>query len=1119
MKAIQTAVRTLAVLVWTTVALIQSPAGAIASAQHQENANRESVPAGVQLQRITAWPESIDLKNAFDYRQLLLIGHLEDGQSVDLTRIAKLVNQDQISPLIEVSAQRTVFPKQDGQTRLRFEYEAMSIEVPVTITNASSVPEPGFVLDVQPVISRLGCNQGTCHGSKDGKNGFKLSLRGYDGLYDYRALTDDVEGRRFNRAAPDQSLMLLKASGAVPHVGGGLTQPGERYYEIIRRWIANGVKFDGESAPRVSRIEIAPHNPYLPRAGLRQQITVEAHYTDGSIRDVTHEAFIESGNIEVVAAEEGGIVKLLRRGEAPILVRFEGAYAATTLTVMGDRSGFVWSDPPKFNYVDQHVYDKLQSVKVLPSELCTDAEFIRRVSIDLTGLPPTADAVRTFLADDRDTQVKRQALVDRLLNSADYIEHWTNKWADLLQVNRKFLGEEGSVALRAWIKQSVADNKSYDDFAYEVLTATGSTLENPPAAYFKVLREPVDIMENTTHLFLAVRFNCNKCHDHPFERWTQDQYYELAAYFGEVRLKEDPSYSGKKIGGSAVEGAKPLVEVVYDGGEGTVVHDRTGEKVDPAFPYTHQGTVDNQAPLRAQLAQWMTSADNPYFAKSLVNRLWGYTLGTGIIEPIDDIRAGNPPTNPELLSALEQDFIEHDFDIKHILRVICTSRTYQHSYAVNPWNEDDAINYSHAIPRRLSAEELFDAIHIASGAPFNIPGAPSGFRAAELPDSGVRLPFLDDFGKPPRESACECERSSGMVLGPVMKLVNGPTVANAIHHPKNAIRALVDSTTDDRKVIEEVFLRFLGRYPTEREIELGLEAIAQAGEDLAENEARLNEYKAEIATRQARWESQLTRAVEWRTLKLSEFASQVGAEFEVKEDHSVRVTGKNGKDTYSFLADIDDVNITGIRIEAIADSNLPSGGPGRAKNGNFVLSELTITAVSASDPTKSQVLKLANPVADFSQQGWPVTAAVDGNNGTGWAVSPEFNKTHSAMFEVANGALFEGGTRLKFSLSQQFNDGAHSLGAFRISTTTSTPPLTLKALDPKIAETLAVPTAQRTEAQAKLLRDSYLRTDSMYQQLSQAVLKSQREKEQQRLTGVEDLCWALINSPSFLFNR
>jgi hypothetical protein len=319
--------------------------------------------------------------------------------------------------------------------------------------------------------------------------------------------------------------------------------------------------------------------------------------------------------------------------------------------------------------------------------------------------------------------------------------------------------------------------------AREIITASGSNLDNPPAAYYKVLREPATLMENTTHLFLAVRFNCNKCHDHPFERWTQDQYYHMAAYFAQVGRKPDASFAGQTIGGTAVEGAVPLVEVIYDTGSGDVKHDRTGQVTSPSFPYQHGDLAPETASRREQLARWITSKDNQYFAKSYVNRLWGYLFGSGIIEPIDDIRAGNPPTNPELLDALTKDFIESGFNAQHIMRTICKSRTYQHSVRTNKWNADDNLNYSHAIPRRLPAEVLYDAIHIATGSVNRLPGVPVGFRAAELPDAGVSDPFLDDFGKPVRESACECERSSGMVLGPVMKLINGPTVADALVTP------------------------------------------------------------------------------------------------------------------------------------------------------------------------------------------------------------------------------------------------------------------------------------------------------------------------------------------------
>ncbi|MBT7254466.1 MAG: DUF1553 domain-containing protein, partial [Planctomycetaceae bacterium] len=684
---------------------------------------------------------------------------------------------------------------------------------------------------------------------KDGKNGFKLSLRGYDPLYDHRALTDDIGARRFNRAAPDQSLLLLKAVGAIPHVGGVRTTVDSRYYGIIRDWITQGGRLDLETR-KASSIEIFPKNPIIPRAGMKQQISVLATFPDGSMRDVTREAFIESGNIEVIDADERGVLTLLRRGEGPVLVRYDGNYAATTLTVMGDRMGFQWAKPKTQNYIDDLVYDKLERVKILPADICSDEDFVRRIYIDITGLPPTVAQVRQFLESEQPSEQRRNNLIDQLVGSKEYIEHWTNRWADLLQVNRKFLGEEGAVALRNWIKQSVAVNKPYNQFAHEVLTANGSTLDNPPAAYYKIIRDPATLMENTTHLFLAVRFNCNKCHDHPFERWTQDQYYSLAAYFSQIGRKEDARFMGKKIGGSAVEGAKPLVEVIFNSGAGEVTHLRTNEVAAPSFPYEHQDTVNEELPRLEKLAHWITSSDNQYFASSYVNRLWGYMFGVGIIEPIDDIRAGNPPTNPELLNALTNDFVKSGFDVQHMLRTICKSRVYQHTVDTNQWNAEDEINYSHAIARRLPAEVLFDAIHVATGSTQGIPGVPKGFRAAELPDVGVKVPFLDDFGRPVRESACECERSTGLVLGPIMKLVNGPTIANALADPSNALfrmeQEFKDGEDGDEKLIEEIFLRFLSRYPTDQEIQIGKLALGEAGSDYLDLRSELDELEKDL---------------------------------------------------------------------------------------------------------------------------------------------------------------------------------------------------------------------------------------------------------------------------------
>ncbi|HZL87062.1 MAG TPA: DUF1549 and DUF1553 domain-containing protein [Pirellulaceae bacterium] len=1075
---------------------------------------QEQLPAGLNVVSIEARPAAVELKGRFEYRQLLITGKLDSGETVDLTRMAKVTQAGKVA---SVNAEGVVRPAADGTDELTYTFNNHTVKIPVTVSGKAAAPAVSFVRDVAPVLSRMGCNAGTCHGAKEGKAGFKLSLRGYDPIYDHRALTDDIGARRFNRAAPDQSLMLLKATGSIPHVGGVRTDVGQPYYELVREWIAQGVKLD-LNAPRVSKIEVFPVNPIVPREGMKQQITVMATFADGLVRDVTREAFIESGNIEVIEATPGGILTTLRRGEASVLVRYEGAYAATTIICMGDRTGFAWEQRPQLNYIDQHVDKKLQQVKIQPSELCSDDEFVRRVYIDLIGLIPTAEQVQQFLADPRDSKTKREELVDRLVGSRQFVEHWTNKWADLLQVNRKFLGEEGSVALRNWIKESVASNKPYDQMAREIITASGSNLENPPAAYYKVLRDPAALMENTTHLFLAVRFNCNKCHDHPFERWTQDQYYHLAAYFAQVGRKPDPSFAGQNIGGSAVEGAVPLVEVIYDTGSGDVKHDRTGQVTPPSFPYQSE-LAPAEASRREQLAKWITSKDNQYFAKSYVNRLWGYLFGTGIIEPIDDIRAGNPATNPELLDALTKDFIDSGFDAQHMLRTICKSRTYQLSVRTNQWNKDDNLNYSHSIPRRLPAEVLYDAIHIATGSVNRLPGVPAGFRAAELPDAGISDPFLEDFGKPVRESACECERSSGMVLGPVMKLINGPTVADALADAGSELNKLAQAETDDTKLVQQVFLRFLARLPTEKELKLGLESLKGSADEHQKAVAALAGYEKTVAEKQAAWEASIGKPVAWTVLDPSEMKSQVGATFTKNEDKSVLVGGLNGKDVYTVVAAADVPDITGIKLEALSDPALPAGGPGRPPNGNFVLSELKIAVAPKADPSKASPLELQNAKADFSQDGYGVAGAIDGNEASGWAVAPQFGKTHTAVFEAKTAAKHDGGCLVTITLSQQFADSQHSLGKFRLSVSSGNKPSLEGSLPADLVAALQVPADKRTDEQKATIDKHYRAQDGELARLTAAVQREVDQLKNARAIGTQDLAWALINNPAFLFNR
>ncbi len=800
-------------------------------------AESEVLPPGMKFTKLEILPAGeLALTHRFDYRQLLVTAVTKSGERIDVTRLVKSEFGGAQPDAVTLSERGILRAAKNGTAELKLSLpgsDVAPLTVAIKVSGIEEPVHPDFIRDVNPVMTKLGCNQGTCHGGAQGKNGFKLSLRGYDPVFDIRSLTDDLSGRRFNRVMPDQSLMLLKTSGVVPHVGGVLCKPGESAYEILRSWIADGLPFKPDAA-KVTKVAIEPQNPTIPLAKMKQQFRVIATYADDTTRDVTAEAFVECGNIEVLEADRAALVTALRRGESAVLVRYEGAYAATTVTVMGDRAGFAWTNPPTNNYIDELVYAKLQKVKVLPSDLCTDDEFLRRVYLDLTGLPPTSAVTRAYLADPRESRVKREELIDKLVGNSEYVEHWTNKWADMLQVNGKFLGEQGAWAMRNWIRQAVASNMPYDKFVYDVLTASGSTIETPAAGYFKTLRAPDVVMENTTQLFLGVRFSCNKCHDHPFERWTQDQHWQLAAYFAQVQRKEDPQYAGQKIGGSAVEGAVPLVEVIYDGTTGEVKHPNSNAVLQPSVPYQpevgaiKQSDNDKQPHvLREDFARWATSADNEYFAKSYVNRVWSYLTGVGFIEPVDDIRAGNPATNPELLDRLTKEFLASGCDVQKLIKLICRSRVYQHSLVSNRWNEDDAINYSHAVARRLPAEVLYDAVHQATGTVRHLSGLPSGARAATQRDPANNSPdsFLDLFGRPARESSCECERISGVMLGQTLNLVTGPTVAAAIADPSNGLTKLVREQQDDAKLVEELFLRFLNRYPTARETAKGITAL------------------------------------------------------------------------------------------------------------------------------------------------------------------------------------------------------------------------------------------------------------------------------------------------------
>ncbi|MFL5339872.1 MAG: DUF1553 domain-containing protein, partial [Gemmataceae bacterium] len=564
--------------------------------------------------------------------------------------------------------------------------------------------------------------------------------------------------------------------------------------------------------------------------------------------------------------------------------------------------------------------------------------------------------------------------------------------------------------------------------------------------------------------------------------------------------------------------------------------------------FKHKDMPDAKKPRRDQLAHWVTSKNNPYFAKSYVNRIWAYLMGVGIIEPIDDIRAGNPPSNPQLLERLTNEFIADGFNVRELMRLICKSRVYQQSIETNKWNADDDLNYSHAIARRLPAEVLFDAIHKAVGSPSRLPGLPVGARAAQLIDSNVPVPggFLELFGKPPRESACECERSSGMMLGPVLNMVNGPVVGESIRDAGNRLAQIIAKQKDDRKAVEEIFVAVLCRQPSPQEIDEGVKALRGAAADFqrlsAMHQEKLKElqaYEAQIPAKQAAWEKKHGQPTKWQTLELADLKSTAGATLTLQKDGSVLASGKNGSpEVYTMTAKTKLTDITAVRLEVLTDPSLPNNGPGRALgNANFVLNEFKMTLLKTAEKEKPKVVKFFNvPIvevsnkekpkplkfgeatADYSQSGWDVKGAIDGNPETGWAIDPQGGKPHMAMFKLAAPAGFPEGTQFTITMDQRFPGKEHNIGKFRLSVTTSPEPQLKESLPKAVLEAIAVPVDKRTPEQKAAVGNYYRGLDGELQRL-QAIVAANPNPGDPRLLGAQDLAWALINSPAFLFNH
>jgi hypothetical protein len=689
------------------------------------------------------------------------------------------------------------------------------VAVSASTVTAHAASQVTFLRDVAPILNKVSCTSGSCHGAAKGKAGFKLSLRGYDPEFDYQALLYDLGGRRFNRTDPGRSLMLAKPTQEIPHGGGLRIQPGSPYYDTIYKWIAQGVPFGDPAKDKVERIEMEPAQIEMAKPGLEQRIKVVAHYLDGGVRDVTGEAVIASNIPDTADVNADAVVKGARIGEAAMLVRYEGKFGTVAVTVLNPKPGFAWKQLPQNNFIDQLIDAKLRRLKIQPSPAVDDAAFLRRVSEDLTGQLPTPEEVLAFVADPAPSRMKRAREIDLLMARPSFVDHWTLKWGDLLQVNRKYLGDKGAWEFRDWIRESVAQNKPYDQFVRELLTSRGSSDESPAANYFRVTREPKPTMEKTTQVFLGVRMVCTQCHDHPFERWTQNQYYEMTSFFSTVGLR--PGFESGE-------------EIVFDKRDDfDVRHPKDDRVMKPKFLVS--ATTASLAPVplpdganrRQALADWITSKENPFFAKSMANRVWSYFLGKGIIDPVDDIRASNPPVNEDLLNALTKDFKEHNYDLKRLMRTIVNSRTYQAGIETNEWNQTDQVNFSHSVPRRLNAEQLMDALTQATGVRPEFPEVPPDITAEEFPDPHVgKDGFLDLFGRPQRESACECERKTDLSLPQALNLINGKTISDAVADPSGRLAKAMIAGLSDRALIQDMYLRTLSRPPTASELDNGM---------------------------------------------------------------------------------------------------------------------------------------------------------------------------------------------------------------------------------------------------------------------------------------------------------
>jgi hypothetical protein len=750
-------------------------------------------------------PSAVEIKHHRRPFAIQVLGTTAGGYSLDLRDSATFASDN---PKVAVVEAGWVKPVGSGSAKVTVAVGGKTFTVPVTVSLAGKEPPVSFRHEVMPVFARAGCNAGACHGYSLGKNGFKLSLRGADPELDYFSVVKDSAGRRLNFQSPQSSLLLAKARGDSAHEGGKRFARGSLPDAILSRWIAEGAPGDLKDAARVVGVTAVPDRLVL-KPGQSHRVQLVAEYSDGTRRDVTRLGMFAVNNDRFAEVDEGGKVTALAAGETAVLGRFERKFAATGVTALAARGAFAPAPVPD-HVIDRPVVEKLNRLKITPSPVAGDEEFLRRAYLDLIGLQPRPDELRAFLAD-KDPR-KRERLADALFERPEFVDHWSLKWGDLLQNSRNAVGQQAVFQFREFIRSAVAANAPMDKFARLLLTAKGGPADDPASVYFAISKDANDTVERVTQVFCGVRMLCARCHSHPMENWTQADYYGLASFFSQVSLKQDPR----------APGGQNSKAVVLNRAAGFATNPRTGKPEPPKFLGGATLAADPKADRRAAYAEWLTSPRNPFFARGLVNRYWSYFFHRGIIDPVDDVRSTNPPINPALLDALTEDFVKSGFDARHLMRRIVTSRTYQRASATNESNKGDDQNFSHAVPRRVPAEALLDSLAQATGVPEALP---NGFRAAQLPDASAENAFLRLFGKPQRVDACECERDNGSNMLQALHFLNGKSILGRVRNPSARPALLLAKKPSDEELVRELYLWSLARFPSAKELEVAVDFL------------------------------------------------------------------------------------------------------------------------------------------------------------------------------------------------------------------------------------------------------------------------------------------------------